>query len=207
MDEIEKFIDASVKSGYQFDFLLTGGEPLLWKHLDEALKALRASGIVKSVSIFTNAMLPNKVTTSIMDNTDRLRISLYDYNKQQTNELVQRFGCKVQVVDRTGFWKNPETPVPDEIALPMVCMNAEFLYYNYEVYACPHALSIVKHNGSKVPICKPLEINFLEGIMDMKEGQAKEICTMCISNKRVRDYVMKIHNVDKRRTAKASTDA
>lgn len=207
MDEIEAFIDASEKSDYKFHFILTGGEPLLWKHLEEGLIRLRNSSIVNDITIFTNGLVNKKITQTVVDNVDSLRISEYLYNKEEIIDLQKKFGDKIKVVDRTEFWENPHKAVPEKIALPVFCLNAECLYYNYRVYACPHGLSIAKHNGSLLDISKPIEPNFLSGMFKVKACQAKEICTWCISNRSVREHVAKVTNISLGKEIPDGTDS
>ena len=37
LEEIDFFLEASEKYNYKFDFILSGGEPLIWKNLEEGL--------------------------------------------------------------------------------------------------------------------------------------------------------------------------
>lgn len=198
LDEIDMLIDFGEVSGYKFDFVLTGGEPLIWKHLEVGLQTLRKSSICNNITMFSNAMFPDRVTRAVIDSLDAIRISHYFYNTEHMKRLQSMWPKKVSVVERTGFWKNPSEPVAEEIALPVECMNPEVMYYDYKVYACPHNLSIAKGCGSNAPLSVPVQqMNFLDGLAAIKHSDrhAKEICTRCISNNRVRTHAEKTLNV------------
>jgi hypothetical protein len=196
VEEIEQLIIISEQSGYRFDFVLTGGEPLLWNHL-AALKELKKSKITNSIIMFSNAMPHERLTDDVATCLDSIRISHYFYNDKQMAELKARYPNKVVMVERTQFWKNPDDPVPN--SLPCECMNPEILLYNYQVYACPHSLSIAQHNGSKVILSNPLKKGFMSGLADIKKNQAAEICTMCISNRKIRTIAESVANTSKGR--------
>ena len=198
LDELEKLIHFSELSGYRFNFVLTGGDPLIWKNLEPGLAMLRKSFVAKSITMFTNAMFYRRLTPLAADCLDHIRISHYDGNSEHMDIVLKMFPRKASAVERMEFWENPKAPVPGYS--PVVCLNPEHLYYNYQVYACPHSASIAKHNGSKVRTSNPLGINFLEGIQDIKRGHHDEICSMCISNQSVRDQVLKIRNENKKRS-------
>ncbi len=202
LDEIRALVEFGEKSNYRFDFVLTGGEPLIWKDLAEGLTILRQSRITNKIVMFSNAMFPDRVTADVIRLLDAIRISHYFYNTEHMQRLQAMWPEKVSVVERTGFWKNPTEPVPEHISLPVECMNPEVMFYNYDVYACPHNLSIATAAGSTVPLSVPVrQVNFLDGLRNIKhsKGHASEICTLCISNGKVRKHAEKTLNVSRGR--------
>ena len=196
IEELEELLYFSKLSGYRFDFIVSGGEPLLWENLKDGLKLLKDSDICKSITMFSNAMFPEKVTKEIADCLDSIRISHYFYNEKHMKQLEIMYPDKVRIEERTKFWEMPKTAVESEIAFPVICLNAGFKFYNKQVYACVHALSLVELDPSnaEIPLGNPLGLDFLEGLAEIKENQ-KEICRWCISNQRVRDYVEKVDNI------------
>lgn len=192
LDEIEQFVYYSEKSGYSFDFVLTGGEPLAWKNMEEGLCRLRRSPITNKITMFTNAMLWKSLSSRSLECMDSIRISHYEGNDTHMAIMKEKFPDKVSIVDRTDFWVNPTKPVPN--TTPAICLNPEHLYYDYRVYACPHSQSIARHNGSQVMLSEPLGLHFLDSMARIRHNQEKEICSMCISNQKVRNKCLKIHN-------------
>ncbi|MBY0551193.1 MAG: radical SAM protein [Candidatus Obscuribacterales bacterium] len=189
VEEIRKLIEVSEQSQYKFDFILTGGEPLLWSNLHEGVRLLRLSSITNSIRVFSNVTHINQVTDEFMSDIDQLRISQYPTNLENTKLLKKRYASKVKVVDRGQFYPNPEQPLDD--VLPAVCCNPEVMYFNGDVYGCPHSLSIALHHSktSELTLSEPLRPGFLEAMPAIREGQEKDICTCCISNKNVRDKI------------------
>lgn len=197
-DEIVKLIAACEESGYVFNFVLTGGEPLMWDNLTLGLQTLKKSKATNSIVIFSNAMFHERVTQEVIDSVNFIRVSHYFYNDSHMKILKDKYPEKVTFVERTEFWANPTEAVDEKISLPCECMNAECMYYNYGIYSCPHSLSIAKHNGSdKVKLCNPVGKNFLDGLDKIKIEQQKEICTWCISNRKIRNWAEKKLNVSK----------
>lgn len=193
VEEIKELLHFSALSRYAFDFILTGGDPLLWRNLEEGLVALRKSPVTKSITMFTNAMFHSRLTQKAVDCLDSIRISHYEGNDSHMEYMKKTWPEKVVIVERTEFWENPSEPVED--SLPAECLNSESLYYNGKVYACPHSGSIAKRNGSEAKTFDVLGKNFLKNYKSIREGQEKEICTMCISNMKVRNQVQKIKNI------------
>ena len=193
LPEIEAFLDISSKSDYVFRFILSGGEPLLWKNLKAGVQLLRGSPVCGGIDMFSNAVNINKVDDDVMECIDELRLSLYGNNRKNAECLIKRYGKKIRVVDRTTFWVNPTSAI--EGTLPAKCLNYhQHMYMDYKVYACPHSGSIAEGNGSKTPIYTPLAPGFLEKVDAIFESQQPEICTFCISNKNVRDKVETVSN-------------
>ena len=196
IDEVKQLIKVSEASNYTFDFVLTGGEPFLYKHILDALRLLRASRITKSIVIFSNAMFYERLNQEVIDLVDSIRVSHYLYNDQHVEKFKSKYPGKVTVVERTEFWPNPQTPLPPESSNPVECLNPEVLLYDYNVYACPHSLSIVKKTPHKdLKLCNPLEAGFLDGLKSIKDNQHDKICNMCLSNNTVRKNLIKGKNI------------
>ena len=196
LHELEYFIRVSEASDYRFDLVLTGGEPTLWKSFAQGVKLLKCSAICNSLTLFTNAMSIDPLTEETVACLDGIRIS--DYNNSHANvaELQRRFGAKVQVVNREEFWQNPTSAVPN--SLPAQCLNPEILLANYQVYACPHSAAIAASNGSMARLSNPLAKDFLKGLLRIKLQQQREVCSHCISNKRVRTQQQKVANLSQK---------
>jgi organic radical activating enzyme len=145
LEEIEKLIHYSEKSGYSFNFRYTGGEPLYWKNLEEGTRLLRNSKICKSILLMTNGMKHENLTKEVISMLDYVRISQYGYNEEAMKILKGKYPHKVRIVDREEFYPNPKHPV--ENSTPVECGNLESLYFQGKVYACPHSYSLaIRHN-------------------------------------------------------------
>jgi organic radical activating enzyme len=193
LEEIQELIDVSSQSRYKFNFTLTGGEPLLWKNLNQGVRMLRESSITNSIQIFSNVTHIHQVNDQLIDDIDCLRISQYPTNKDNTRILKEKYPEKVQIAEREEFWPNPETAL--ENVLPARCANPEVMLFEREVYACPHSLSIaLHHNVENLKLAEPLKPGFMKAKEPIRRGQEEQICTRCISNLNVRDQTAKVHN-------------
>lgn len=191
LDEISKFLSATESSGYKILYTLTGGEPLIWKHLKPGVKMLKESSSSLGVQIFTNAVHIDKLDDEVASCLTDLRISRYDdkRNHINTNILFQRYPNLARFVPRSKFYINPKDPVKN--TLPVDCMNHEFMLYNDRIYACPHSMSIAIGCNSNMleKLSVPIKENWIEEMKNIRKMQAKEICTRCISNRKVRTQV------------------
>lgn len=192
LEEIDRLVSSSERSRYKFDFILTGGEPLLWKNLKEGLRRLRASSICKSIQIFTNAMNISRLDAETVGYVDVVRVSEYSTNKENIQKLLAAFPDKVKVVNREEFWPNLREPMKG--ALPAVCLNPEMLLYDNKVYACPHSQSLAILAKRELRLSNPLAPGFVKGLFWIKLRQQRAVCTRCISNNRVRERVARIPN-------------
>jgi len=194
LEEIQRFIAASEASGYRFDIMLTGGEPLLWNNFARGARMLRMSRSCDTLRLFTNAFHIEPLTdTEIARCFDEIKITSYRGNKENIRALKEKVVCVTEVLEGERFYENPLKPVPG--TLPAQCLNSELLLFRDNVYACPHSASIACGNGSKIKLCNPLKPGFLAGLKKIKKQQQEEICTFCISNQRVREKVAKVENV------------
>lgn len=193
LEELRAFILISERSGYVFEIMLTGGEPLLWNNLKDALRILRASRMCAGLSLFTNATtiepLFDAETVSYLDT---IKVSQYRHNSENVDMLIRRYPSKVQIFHGEDFYVNPRVAVTH--AVPALCLNPELFYFDYHMYACPHSASIAYGSGSTMQLANPLAVGFLKGLERIKHEQQYEICTYCISNEKVRLQVEKVAN-------------
>lgn len=192
LKEVTDFLQVAEASGYTFEVTLSGGEPLLWRWLNEAVLVLRASASVGRLVMFTNALAHQRMTDATATQFDRIRVSDYGHNTEAMRAMQARWPRNVEVVPRYGFWRNPREAVPSSIAHPVQCLNPEVLLYDRRIYACPHALSISRVLPAPPPaetLSVPLEVGFMERMREFKRTYHAEICTRCISNRRVRDAI------------------
>ena len=191
LEELLAFIDVTEKSRYKFHYMLTGGEPLLWKNLKEGVRLLRQSASCNYLYLFTNLLNYEVLDNEIMDNLNCVKVSQYTTNEEEIREVKKRYGDKIKVYDRRKFWINPKEKI--DINTPVMCMNeGELLFQDYHVYSCLHSASIAAaHKDTETTICQPLELGYLDGLDEIRKNQAKDICSWCTSNKEVRDMMLK----------------
>lgn len=198
IEEVKDFIKYTKLSNYSFKRLtISGGEPFLWKNLEEGLALLKDSGITEEITVFTNAVFYKKLTPKIIKNINTIRVSYYDHlpggiDNAQSIEQLKLIHPNVIVVPRDKFYPLPESPL--ENTQPVECMNIYAEYYDGKILACAHAHSLALKRNINIETGIPICINYLDKIRDIRNGYHKEICSICISNKKVRNQVAQAKN-------------
>jgi len=199
LEELDKFIQVTQESRYLLNIIICGGEPLLWKHLQEGVKRVAESKIANRILLFTNAVNIRNVNNELMEHLSQIRISKYSKNAKNTDELCTRYPDKIRVVDRLKFYRQPDMPLHN--VLPCECVNLEHLYMKEKIYACAHGCS---RNGGHdeledgTKLYAPLEIGYLNH-MDRIRNETEELCRKCSSNLKVRKVVEKYKKADQYR--------
>lgn len=196
LEEMERFLYYTEKSGYRFNYRYTGGEPLYWKNLKEGTRMLRNSKSCNSILLMTNGMKHENLTDEILGMIDYVRISQYGYNEEAMWVLKERNPYKVRIVDREEFYPNPKEPIHD--AVPVECGNLEQIYFDGKIYMCPHSYSLaIRHDLTHLELGIDLCENYCDRNMEIREGH-ELICKLCLGNKKVRDRIDKVSNVSNR---------
>lgn len=192
LEDVANLCQLAEKCEYRFDIILSGGEPLLWKYLNEALYILGNAPAIRTVTMFTNGILHNRLTKKAAWHCNAIRLSDYGHNAGPIIEMQKLYPTRASIVDRTGFWRNPRYAYPKEEAHPVQCLNPEIMLYDGRVYACPHCLSIAQvltTPPTADALSVPLAAGFLDAMDALKQTYHNDICTRCVSNKRIRDNI------------------
>lgn len=186
--ELQRLVGISEASDYSFNFILTGGEPLLWENLHDGVVLLRRSRVCQTLTLFTNALAALRLRASTVASLDEIRISAYDDNHDGRQLLRRRYPHKVRIVPRERFWQLPSRPLDG--VLPADCMNPEVLYYRGQIYACPHSASLIHITQQVATLATPLEVGYLSKIAALRSQQGSAVCRVCISNRNVRQRLV-----------------
>lgn len=188
-DEIGKLIEALRRSGYPpfRQIIVAGGESFLWAHLVEGLQMLREARL-GPVEVYTNALALSKIEAAI-GLIDTLRISLYDWNRPQVEELRTRYGKKCRVVDCRRHWRLPTGRYGDEV-LPADCVGPGYLLYDGHLYPCCNGPATPLGLGTpleEVPRCR-VQPGFVELLAGLRESMAP-FCRACVGNRKLRAWL------------------
>lgn len=206
LQEIEELIHFTKLSNYKFQRItISGGEPFLWKNLEEGLALLAKSGITEEITVFTNAVFYKKLNPAILKNITTIRVSFYDHLIGGTNnsahiEELRKMHPNVVVVSRTKFLATPSEPVKG--FEPVDCLNLYTQYYNHRIFACAHAESLAIKIGSTTKTGSLIGINYLDEVAAIRKGQHKDLCSICVSNNTIRHKLQASHNVNTSRALK-----
>lgn len=192
LEEVQKFIDCTRESGYPpfKSIIISGGEPLLWKHLEAGVRMLRESGLSERLNIFSNGLNTQAITPELLNNITTLRLSKYANNQGVLADLVERFGTDhINVVDRTKH-----TPIPTEAldrVLPAKCGCEGYALCDRVMYACPmvptvaYELELDLQDYPETYCYLYQRPDWVEALADFHRADHL-LCRACIGNHRVR---------------------
>ena len=195
MEEVNALIDATRKSQYKYDmFLITGGEPFLWRNLVEGLRAFSRSGIVKYIRVFTNAMVMKNINTNGLIRLqeaskyiNEIRCSQYVGNAPHVKKMqsLPFMKGKVSIANKESFQVTPAEPVPESLPAQCACDNPEL--ENGKIYVCC-GLLMLKHQR-KFNVDNSLVSNvgagYLDGFYDGDKRFRQEACAYCRANQKI----------------------
>ena len=194
LEEIEKFIYYSKKSGYHFQFIrLTGGEPLLWRHLVDGTKLLKEAGIADGIQLYSNAFTLNKNTENAIGETvemlDTIILSEYFGNEEACKKFKETFPeANINIMNHKYRYVSPATPI--ENSLPAKCRCLTLSLDHGVVDICAPARTIVIRMGWDLKdfprISSELRENYLD-VWEPGERENQELCKYCIANARICD--------------------
>jgi hypothetical protein len=195
IDSVEKFIRATVDSGYRFKILLlSGGEPLLWSNLLPALDMIRASGITDNIKMLTNSIAINEGNLDwfdkVVERVDIIRISRYVGNEKSVDLVKERYRANrsIHFSDKTEFVIQTKVPVAG--SLPASCACDYPTVFGDTIYACGgsrflsyfHKIEIDKR--LYLPIKKNY-LRYLESEPILKKKMNQIACQYCMVNRKV----------------------
>lgn len=183
LDELHRFLKACRESRYHFKSIaLSGGEPLMWEHLDTALQLLFGSGCTSSIEVFTNGMQPDRII-ALADKYPALylRASYYgDINVPHLQKLQQSGRKNIGVADKRGHTPLPHGFVPG--TLPGKCICLGYGVRSNRVFSCPQAEALLtRFPYLDTPgLVTDLSPGFADRLVDGRNHQT--ICAACASN-------------------------
>ncbi len=189
MGEVGEFIQSSGDHHFKV-ITLSGGEPLLWEHLEEGVARLREAKIADRIEIFSNGTLPRRFTSALMSNVDLLRLSFHGFNEVELRALKRLWPNKVDVVDRRNHHIGPPTALfSHHEVLPATCSSTGWMIYGGWAFACCAVTSVIancKLNMQDYPVltCK-VEPGYLQKLAPYVPA-CYELCCGCTANHKVR---------------------
>ncbi len=190
MQEFERFIEASLVSGYRFDkVVLSGGEPLIWPSLEQGIYLLRKSGLTRGITLYTNALavalLSRDILAAIVGAVDCVRVSLHEWNRQSYLTLKNQFGARVQCVERP-FVVPPHVPM--EGSLPADCTCKSLSVSRDAVHLCTGqeavAARLPRQCGHASSSSAEIRPGYMKSL-DFDRRHDRDVCKACLSNRKV----------------------
>jgi organic radical activating enzyme len=97
VEEFAKDLAALAPVYHVFEFLLTGGEPLLHPRLLDVIDTIRRSGVAEKITLMTNGVLLHKAPEALWSKIDKIGVSVYPgvnrkLDERQISDLAVRHG-------------------------------------------------------------------------------------------------------------------
>ena len=186
LSAIEKWIEDTQTSGYlpYRSLILTGGEPLLWEHVEEGARLLRESGLGDQVNLFTNGDPTDRVTDKMMESLAGLRVSHYGDNSQAIERLQKRYGAKIQIAQRQRHYPIPRVLAGEDV-LPAVCACEGPALLGDRVYGCAMLVTVANEVGLDLAQYPGSHCRLQVGYLELLAGFPRtrhDCCRGCIGN-------------------------
>jgi hypothetical protein len=193
MGHVEDLVRYSKDAGYKFEFIIfTGGEPFLWRHIEDAAKAIRTAKIADVLTVYTNGLEIEKIL-SLKGLFTNLKITRYSYNGHAFGELNGLSNLTVKTLKH--FSTYPGQAIED--SLPSDCGCRAYSMLGDQVYLCSFQPMLMAHYGAKIG-CQDLDIvpmqpKFLDDFRTMNPFN-RERCRWCFGNTKVASKTARIVN-------------
>ena len=197
LEDIEALVVWSRASGYRWQsIILTGGEPMLWRHLHEAAELLRRSLVADELVMFTNALVAGSREgfdrfVRACESLDRVRLSRYHGNEAEVGFILGRCvggkigRAKIGCVDNAVWCIPPSDPVPD--SLPAECTCRSYGLWMRRLTLCaPIEMLYDRHrwDKSRLPCTEVNRAGFLSDL-ERVDPTRQDACRYCVGNPKV----------------------
>ncbi|HRQ81265.1 MAG TPA: hypothetical protein PKZ97_09105 [Azospirillaceae bacterium] len=190
LEDLQRFLDATRESGYYVDNMRIHGpgEPLLWRHFNEGVQMLKASGVVGTIFVATNGLLLRKISEEAWACIDEMRVSVYAAfdRHDELEEVYARHRDKIHISEAGEFRALPQDPT-HEAPIPCACWcdgpmllgDRLFLYCGPPVFAAAKAFGRDAMEDPELSV--PVAPGYLDATDERKFGNM-EYCKRCWAN-------------------------
>ncbi|MBI3556006.1 MAG: radical SAM protein [Deltaproteobacteria bacterium] len=201
LEQLDRFLYHTEQSGYFIEkiWMHGPGEPLLWRHLNEGLRRLRASAAIGKIEIITNGTYLKRIEETAWDCIDIIDVNIYeDRTKIPLLERLQAFFGAEKIRPRAAetFKRvrdenfQPATiPGKCRCSGPMLYGDKVFLFCGPPVFGA--ALRATKDLLADRSLWVEVGPNYLEGY-DEKIAGTLDLCRFCWANENM-DEVLEPH--------------
>ena len=149
-DEIRTICRRVKELGLHFvQALIMGGEPALWKHLEEGCRVIRDSGAFNQIHIYSNCKYPDPVI-ALLDKglADRVAVQVINMSPDGILRFWEKHAHQMDITQQATHKIHPDKPVAG--ALPARCGCDQITVFNGQVWSCPGAYHNTKRMGLDV---------------------------------------------------------
>jgi organic radical activating enzyme len=189
---------------YISEIRLIGGEPLLYKEIEEVILALRSFNNFGEIVIFTNGTIVPKDSLLDASNDQRIRYQISDYGielSKNTSRLLKTLQSRsIRFVhDEVQSWqdcatldKKSRTLEETEFVFSNCCVNDAYTLLHGKIYGCPfsahaenlNAIPVFRYDSISIRLLSSAEI--INKLKELKNVKFLGACHYCNG----RDYTV-----------------
>lgn len=182
LEDISRLIARCKEIDLQFERISFGGpgEPLLWPHINDAVRLLSKSGITSRVQITSNGHALDRIADDVWGMPNPVEVSVYGYplnEKLMAKPNVMRMGKPV-------FWGIVKIPAP---CFDGVCHCPGMMYYRGKMF--PHC-GPVAFDAANAAGMDPMSLGVDLDKFEVDRGNEMKLpCRWCRANAMVEKKV------------------
>ena len=191
-DEIRTICRRTRELGMHFgQAMIMGGEPALWKHLEEGCRVIRESGVFDQIHIYTNYKKVDPLI-NLFDKglADLAIVQTVNMSAVGVDKVWGKYASHVSIINQPTHWVHPDKPLDNMI--PAGCGCDQITVFDGRVYSCPGAYHNTKRMGWDFDNPR-LWVNVEDDWRTYFEGMDRysiAACTVCLSNSRMSDRII-----------------
>ena len=177
------------ESGLHFDqALIMGGEPTLWKYLEDGCRIIRESKVFNEIDIYSNCKNAD-VLMGVLDKglADKIKVQTVNMDVEGVHKLHQCHAQYMDVSQQEGHRVHPESPM--EGVLPATCGCDQITVFDGKVWSCPGAYHNTIRMGwsvDKPKVWMDVEEDWY-GYFNRMDRYSIPACSVCLANGKVWD--------------------
>lgn len=166
--------------------MVMGGEPALWKHLEEGCAVLKASGAFDEIDIYSNCKSPDAII-SVLDKgfADKVVTQTVNMSGNGVDTIAEKYPDKVSVTQQSEHWVHPVKVI--EGVVPALCGCDQLTVFDWKMWSCPGAYHNTKRLGLDVdnpPLWVALQDDWKTFFTNMNRYSITA-CGACLANSRI----------------------
>jgi hypothetical protein len=135
-------------------FMFNGpGEPLLWRHFNEAMHMIYRSGIADQIKVFTNGIRLDAIDADVWPMLEKVYISTYGQELDQ--DIIDRYEKTIDYSAGETFWALDESKLPAASVSGCMCQGP--MYYKRTIF--PHCGPPMFAAAELIELAFPLRVN------------------------------------------------
>ena len=149
-EEVRTICSRTKELGMHFaQALIMGGEPALWRHLEEGCRVIRESGVFDQIHIYSNCKNPDPII-NLLDKglADRVATQTVNMSEAGIQKIQEKHPQSMLITKQDEHRIHPDKPLPG--AWPALCGCDQITVFDWKVWSCPGAYHNTVRIGSDI---------------------------------------------------------